>query len=360
MSVFSKKPCKRVVSYLFTTVLIFSLVLSPSASINSYAEPEPIVIVIDPGHGGEGEGNTGAIYNGITEKDITLQLANALTNELSKYENITVYQTRTTDTKMTLEDRAAFAKRVDADFVFSIHFNASLEHHFYGSEVWTSAFGRFFQKGFDFGQIVTTEWSRLGLYQKGVKTRIGNTGRDYYGIIRHCVSDNMPCVILEHAYLDHSYDVNMIRTSGFVDKLAHADATAIAKYFGLRSEALGTDYSGFTYNTIGKPAGIVRQDRTEPEVCNIKVLAYDLSSGNVLVEMTTKDSESPVIYFSYSYDGGQTFSLLQMWDRNKQTQSFNVRVPSGTSNPSIVCRSYNNYELMAESIPFRFNANFNY
>ncbi len=360
MSLLFKKPFRGMVSCLFTLVFSFSLFLTPAFSISSCADDEPVVVVIDPGHGGEGESNFGAVYNGYREKDITLQLANALTQELSQYEGITVYQTRTSDKYLSLEERAIFAKNVNADFVFSIHFNASEPHFFYGSEVWTSAFGRFFQRGFDFGQIVSNEWSRLGLYQKGVKTKLGKKGQDYYGIIRQSVSRNMPCVILEHAYLDHIYDVNMINTSSFIEKLAHADATAMAKYFKLKSAALGTDYTGFTYNTIGKPAGIVRQDKTPPDVCNIKVLAYDLSSGNVLVEMTARDAESPVIYFSYSYDGGENFSLLQMWDRSKQIQSFNVKVPSGTVNPSIVCRAYNNYELGTESIPFSFGASFNY
>ncbi len=360
MSLFSKKPLRTMVSCLFITIFSILLLFSPAFSISAFAANKPVVIVIDPGHGGEGDKHSGAIYNGYREKDITLQLANALTAELSKYENVTVYQTRTTDTDVTLEQRAEFAKSVGADFVFSIHFNASLEHHFYGSEVWTSAFGRFFQRGFDFGQIVSREWNALGLYQKGVKTKLGNKGRDYYGIIRHSVSRNIPCVILEHAYLDHAYDVNMIKTGGFIEKLAHADATAMAKYFALKSPSLGTDYSGFQYTSIGKPSGTVRQDTTPPEICNIKVLGYDLSNGNVLVEMTAKDSQSPVIYFSYSYDGGRTFSLLQMWDRSKDTQSFNVKVPSGTVNPTIVCRCYNNFEQGTESAPFGLSAAFSY
>jgi N-acetylmuramoyl-L-alanine amidase len=340
--------------------MIFFLVLSPVSSIHSRAAERPVVIVIDPGHGGEGDDHSGAIYNGYKEKDLTLQLANALTAELSRYENVTVYQTRTTDKDMTLEERAAFAKSVGADLLCSIHFNASLEHLFYGSEVWTSAFGRFFQTGFDFGQIVSSEWNKLGLYQKGVKTRLGSKGRDYYGIIRQSVSRNMPAVILEHAYLDHGYDVNMIKTGGFVEKLAHADATALAKYFRLKSSELNCDYSGFSFNTIGKPAGTIHQDTTEPDMCNIKFLGYDTSNGNILVEMTTKDNQSPVIYFSYSYDGGNTFSILQMWDRSKDTQSFNIKVPSGTVNPVIVCRAYNNYELCRESMPLSVPGTFKY
>ena len=34
------------------------------------AATKTVTVCIDPGHGGEGEKNTGAIYNGITEKTL--------------------------------------------------------------------------------------------------------------------------------------------------------------------------------------------------------------------------------------------------------------------------------------------------
>jgi len=351
---------KKFISFLLMMAFAISVFVIPTFSIESCAANKNVVVVIDPGHGGTGDRNLGAQYNGLSEKELTLQLANVLKAELEKYEGITVYQTRTTDVIMSLEDRAKFAQNVNADFVFSIHFNASSEHLFYGSEVWTSTFGAYYQKGYNFGQIISAEWNGLGLYQKGVKTRIGSSGNDYYGIIRQCISRNMPCVILEHAYIDHSNDVSLVKSNSFITKLAKADATAIAKYYGLKSKTLGTDYSGFTYKSVKKPTGKLYQDETGPDQCDIKVLGYDVSSGNILVELTAVDKQSPVIYFSYSFDGGKTFCPLQMWDRTKQTQSFNVKVPSGTTNPTIVVRAYNNYEKDSASAPVTVNASFAY
>ena len=350
----------RILVLLMAFTFAIFLFISPLSSIEASAANKNVVVVIDPGHGGTGDRNLGAQYNGLSEKELTLQLANVLKAELEKYDGITVYQTRTTDVIMSLEDRAKFAQSVNADFVFSIHFNASAEHLFYGSEVWTSTFGAYYQKGYNFGQIVSAEWNGLGLYQKGVKTRIGSSGNDYYGIIRQCVARNMPCVILEHAYVDQGNDVSLIKTSGFVSKLAQADATAIAKYYGLKSKTTGADYSGFTYKSVKKPGGKLYQDETGPDQCDIKVLGYDVASGNVLVELTTVDKQSPVIYFSYSYDGGKNFCPLQMWDRTKPTQSFNVKVPSGTVNPTIVVKAYNNYEKDSTSAPVAVNASFVY
>lgn len=351
---------KIVLYFIFSFVfLISSLCLFPNTNLKVEAAKN-VTIVIDPGHGGEGDKNIGAQYNGLTEKDLTFKVATALKDELEKYDNVTVYLTRTTDKLVTLEERAEYAKTVGADFLYSIHFNASAEHNFYGSEVWTSAFGNNYVKGCQFGQIVGDEWNALGLYQKGTKSKIGSSGKDYYGIIRHSVARGIPCVILEHAYLDHGYDVPLIKTGDFLTRLGVADATAIAKYFKLKSSSTGADYSGFATPSVKKPSGAVYQDQTEPETCDIKVLSYDTASGNVLVEMTAKDSQSPVIYFCYSYDGGNSFSILQMWDRTKTTQSFNVKVPSGTVNPVIVCRAYNNFEKCAQSAAETVNATFNY
>ena len=341
---------KKILSYLLIFVISFGCIFGLGInSVNAKAANKNYVIVIDPGHGGTGDRNLGAQYNGFSEKELTLKVANAMKTELEKYDNVTVYLTRTTDTVISLEDRAKFAKSVNADFVFSIHFNASVEHNFYGSEVWTSAFTSYYQKGQTFGMIESDELASLGLYQKGVKTKLGSSGKDYYGIIRQCVARGIPCDIIEHCYLDHAYDVQYLKGQSFLETLGIVDATAVAKYFKLKSSVNGNDFTNITYKTAKTPNGKVRNDTTDPEICDIKVITYDSASRNALVEMTTKDSQSPIIYFSYSYDGGATFSTLQMWDRTKNTQSFNVNIPAGVSSAKIVCRAYNNYELFKQS-----------
>lgn len=339
---------KRITAIILAGLLSFSGIL-PASTVPAKAAEKPVVVVIDPGHGGN---NLGAQHNGFTEKLLTLQVANAMKAELEKYDNVTVYLTRTSNEQgVSLEDRAAFAQSVNADFLYSLHFNASAEHNFYGCEVWASAFGSCYQKGMDFGNIMIAELGSLDIYQKGVKTKIGKKGEDYYGVIRACTARNIPGVIIEHAYLDHAYDVPKVKAANFLNTLGVKDATAVAKYFKLKSSKTGADFSGFKYTPTAQPAGPIRQDESAPDVCDIKVLARNDKDGNVLVQMTAKDNQSPVIYFAYSYDGGKTYSPLQMWDRSKETQSYNVKVPSGFANPTIVCRAYNNFELFKESNP---------
>ena len=94
---------------------------------------EKTVIVIDPGHGGE---NRGTIENNHEEKYMTMTTALAMYQELLLYDDVEVYLTHTDDVDMSLKERAAFAQSVDADFLFSIHYNASENHELFGSEVW--------------------------------------------------------------------------------------------------------------------------------------------------------------------------------------------------------------------------------
>jgi N-acetylmuramoyl-L-alanine amidase len=79
-------------------------------------------IVIDAGHGGH---DPGAQARGITEAELTLDIALRLEKLLSKEAGFEVVMTRRTDTFVSLEERTAIANRVGADLFLSIHSNAS-------------------------------------------------------------------------------------------------------------------------------------------------------------------------------------------------------------------------------------------
>jgi N-acetylmuramoyl-L-alanine amidase len=79
-------------------------------------------IFIDPGHGGK---DTGAVGNGLQEKDITLSIALEMQRILqNEYENVSVQLSRTSDTAVPLSQRAAKANRWGADVYLAIHVNA--------------------------------------------------------------------------------------------------------------------------------------------------------------------------------------------------------------------------------------------
>lgn len=79
-------------------------------------------VVIDAGHGGHDPGARG---NGITESELTLDVALRVQKLLQKQPGIDVVMTRETDVYIPLEERTAIANREGADLFLSIHANAS-------------------------------------------------------------------------------------------------------------------------------------------------------------------------------------------------------------------------------------------
>jgi len=190
--------------------LVLLLCLFPVTFLSAQEEPvqseaveEPpqdnLVIVLDPGHGGMADDGRpeGGVYDGFVEKEMNLIVAQAMKEELEKYENVTVYLTRTGDQRLSLEERVNFAKSVNADFLFCLHFNLSKDHNtLFGAECWVSAFGRYYSEGYTFADIEMEALEKLGLYSRGIKTRLNDKGTDYYGIIRLSVEQHPPCVLL--------------------------------------------------------------------------------------------------------------------------------------------------------------------
>lgn len=81
------------------------------------------VVTIDPGHGGVDPGNPGIHFpRGVREKDVNLQIAMLLRDELRK-RGVRVVMTRETDTLINLYERAGYCTR-ECDLFVSLHVNS--------------------------------------------------------------------------------------------------------------------------------------------------------------------------------------------------------------------------------------------
>lgn len=306
----------------------------------------PVRIVIDPGHGGD---NLGGEYEDYTEKEMTMIVAMAMKEELEKYEGVTVYLTRNGDQDLTLEERCEYARSVNADFLFCLHFNLSEQHTLFGAECWVSAFGENYSKGYEFASIEMDMLQDLGLYSRGIKTRLNSRGTDYYGIIRHAAERDIPCVLIEHCHLDQENDKPYYDHDRKLKEFGRLDATAVAKYFHLKSEIAGVDYSGYENIAVEVPSDVVEPDRTEPDICRIEVLDQNAENGEVIIQVTAADHDSGMLYYTFSTDNGDHFSELQRWpDKSADTFRFMVRVPPHVI-PHIIVNAYNGYDLYTTS-----------
>ena len=315
---------------------------------------EKLVIVIDPGHGGD---NLGTTENGHEEKTMTMITALAMYEELLLYDDVEVYLTRTDDRDPTRKERAEFALSVDADFLFSIHYNASENHELFGAEVWVSAFAPFNNYGYQFGYELLTDLRKAGLFVRGIKSRLNDEGKNYYGIILYPENMGIPSVIIEHCHVDEERDEGFCDSEEKLKNFGKMDATAVARYFGLKSTALGVDYSGYSLADVqSDPAvPVTLRDATPPDLCQIEPIDINYDTGFLSLTVTAADYDSPLLYYSYSLDGGQSFSKREAWPQSDtltggyaDTFILNLTIPSDTT-PTVILRAYNMYDLHTDS-----------
>ena len=307
-------------------------------------------IVIDPGHGGANEGTT---QNGFLEKEMTLITANALYEELSAYDELTVYMTRTTDTDMSLADRAAFAASVNADMLISVHYNATLDGDKYGSEIWIPIDTPNHMVGYRFGEVYLKKMEEMGLFIRGIKTRESeeHPGLNYYGIIRAGEENGIPTVILEHCHVDEARDAVFCDTDAKLEEFGRADAQAILEFVGLKESDDIFDSFSYNDNLFVTHTGY---DTTPPDVCEISVQEADYEAGKLEIIVSAMDAESPLVYFDYSLNGGITYGELKPWPNtdpvhNVYADSFTLTIPVNVASPKVCIRAYNMYDVKVQS-----------
>jgi N-acetylmuramoyl-L-alanine amidase len=106
-------------------------ILAPHTSPRSQALK---TIVLDPGHGGNDQGNRNPRLQ-IAEKDFTLDVALRLA-PLLRRQGFNVVLTRSDDRRVELEERTAIAAAARADLFVSIHFNAFTQERVAGTETY--------------------------------------------------------------------------------------------------------------------------------------------------------------------------------------------------------------------------------
>lgn len=232
------------------------------AAQRATAGSRDVVVVLDPGHDSSHKGTHGG---GLQEHDLTLSIAWYCRDVLEKYDGVKVYMTRETAAcpypgKSSTEDNKArvdFAARVGADIYVSIHLNSSPNAAVSGAEVyypnsnyqsWMGTEGR------DLSNKILNELGKLGLKKRSVTIRNSQDGTtypdgslaDYYAVIRRSKEKGFPGIIVEHAFMSSSSDVNnFLNSEAKLKKLGQADAAGIAKYLGLDA---GNDFS---YDSFG-------------------------------------------------------------------------------------------------------------
>lgn len=158
------------------------------------------IVVLDAGHGGY---DAGASSRGTKEKDLNYKILYTLMKDYfnSNAPDTKVYWTRTTDTFISLANRAAFASKVGADIFISLHMNSATNSGANGTEVYYSTNNN--GKGFSgiTSKTIATLFKNnivntLGMNNRGVKTA------GYY-VTKH---NTVPAVLIELGFLSENSD----------------------------------------------------------------------------------------------------------------------------------------------------------
>ena len=212
------------------------------------------VFVLDAGHGGW---DSGAVGNGLREKDLTLQIARYCRDELQKYAGVRVIMTRDSDASVTgvanttneLIARAQIARDNNATLFMSFHINSGGGT---GAEIWiprqASWYSSFNELGESLGQDVLNRLASVGLVNRGTKndyydlngTQLyypDGSNADSLSVIRNCRQYGIPAVLVEHGFIDNRNDAGLLANKSYLKKMGQADALAIANQFGLSKVA---------------------------------------------------------------------------------------------------------------------------
>lgn len=212
-----------------------------------------LCIVLDPGHDDVCSRNHPDL--GLNEQDLNLKIAKACRDELKTYEGVEVFLTREDgscpDNGVGSDDvtgRTAYAESVGADLFVSIHNNATglgYPSEANGAEVYISVYSAYTDESRKLGESILSELtSQVDLADRGVLTRIkpekgyyddGNV-KDWYYLISTSVERGFPGIIIEHAFMDNPHDNELLKNDENLKAMGIADATGIAKYYGLEKK----------------------------------------------------------------------------------------------------------------------------
>ena len=234
---------------------------SPSIATNRKT-PRPIIVVVDPGHGGEDPGAIGR--RGTREKDIVLVIAKLLKGNLHDEASYRIALTRDEDFFVPLDQRVQRARRLRADLFVSLHADAFIQPQANGSSVFalsergaTSTAAKWLanreneadliggvnlgmKDGFlartllDLSQTAqindSLKLGKLVLSELGEFNRLHKASVEQAGFAVLKAPD-IPSILVETAFISNPDEEKKLRDPAYQNKIAGAVADGIRRYF---------------------------------------------------------------------------------------------------------------------------------
>jgi N-acetylmuramoyl-L-alanine amidase len=229
----------------------------------AHGRPRPVVIAVDPGHGGDDSGARGR--GGTLEKNVTLEIGKDLARLIDAQPGMHAVLTRTGDYYVPLEKRFQIAREHKADLFVSIHANSCPDHcDARGGSVWVlsthgkqSEAGRWLANSENASDLI----GGVSLDNKGhmlasvlldlsqgasmhaahevggdVLTALGSIEPLYRSTVQGANfvvlrSPDVPSILVETAFISSRQDERRLDSSSDRKQLAHAILTGVKQYF---------------------------------------------------------------------------------------------------------------------------------
>lgn len=235
----------------------------PKPQVKAVDKPprQPLVLVIDPGHGGKDPGAVGP--GGLQEKQVVLQVAKELRQIIQRtLPQYRVVMTREDDVYVPLTDRAQIANTHQADAFVSIHANASDRRKIRGIETWYLSFAANSERAQRIAarenNMSTQQLSALELILHDLQEtdRINQSallaGMTQTSLVRHMERHNstvpnrgvdgapfmvllhttMPSVLVEIGFVSNPKEAKQLRNRAYQKALAQGIFTGIHEFLG--------------------------------------------------------------------------------------------------------------------------------
>lgn len=221
-----------------------------------------VVIVIDPGHGGEDPGARGK--RGTYEKNVVLSISKRLAKLINSDRGMRAVLVRKGDYFVRLRKRMEIAREHKADLFISIHADAFKQRNVRGSSVYvlsqrgaSSEAARWLAERenasdliggvslddkdgvlasvlFDLSQTATREASTDVAYR--ALAELKKVGKVHKRGVQHAgfavlKSPDIPSILIETAYISNPYEENRLRDPGHQDGIARAIFRGLSGYF---------------------------------------------------------------------------------------------------------------------------------
>ena len=218
-----------VLTFYTTRLYAYRLKMSKSqikVAIDSAKNLYSKVVVIDPGHGGHDDGTT-SLNKIYKEKNVVLSIAYTYFRNYLNDDDLKVYWTRKDDTYPTLPERAAFAKKVDADLFISIHMNSAGKNTKpKGTEVFYSTRNNILQPN------GLSSYTMASMFLKNITSTLNMANRGVKSNVFVVTNMNtVPAVLVEYGFLTNTDDLAKFSKLENQDKAAEILYDTIEEIF---------------------------------------------------------------------------------------------------------------------------------